>query len=390
MGTGLRSNSSRRIRRWHMVKIVLAFLIAGEIANLIIAVFFALSTKYIKSNYSNQATSESVWEIRQVVEVRRFGSRWVLSYRSRYPAWHPMQATGPPDTPVWGDIYSAWASLNPDDQEEWLQLEYEMPIEAVAITIYETYAPGALSRVEGITEDDRKIEIWRGIDPTPPTSSIGVSRIAVNPPAPLKSVRLHLASPQIPNWNEIDAVGLVDADGREHWAVRATASTTYASLSGSSSQGNPDEVLPSWSDLDHPRLPYLSGQRNYEHIVQVAFGWPLPTLAVEYELADIALGGTSAIFQVNGGFPTGRSLRKSAVAPGLAEMIPYLPLWSGLVVNMVFYAILLPTPFLVARFAIRFRRRLLGLCITCGYDLRGLDHEACPECGTGVRKFKPA
>ncbi len=30
------------------------------------------------------------------------------------------------------------------------------------------------------------------------------------------------------------------------------------------------------------------------------------------------------------------------------------------------------------------RRRQPGLCIKCGYDLRGADHEVCPECGGDV------
>jgi len=27
------------------------------------------------------------------------------------------------------------------------------------------------------------------------------------------------------------------------------------------------------------------------------------------------------------------------------------------------------------------RRRQPGLCLKCGYDLRGADHKVCPECG---------
>ena len=32
----------------------------------------------------------------------------------------------------------------------------------------------------------------------------------------------------------------------------------------------------------------------------------------------------------------------------------------------------------------RFSRRKRGRCIKCGYDLRGVEHEACPECGVEV------
>ena len=30
------------------------------------------------------------------------------------------------------------------------------------------------------------------------------------------------------------------------------------------------------------------------------------------------------------------------------------------------------------------RRKQPGLCITCGYDLRGADHKVCPECGAAL------
>jgi hypothetical protein len=50
-------------------------------------------------------------------------------------------------------------------------------------------------------------------------------------------IRIHLDSPAVAGWNEIDAVGLLDAEGTVHWAVQATASSTYA-----------DEVAPPCAD----------------------------------------------------------------------------------------------------------------------------------------------
>lgn len=48
-----------------------------------------------------------------------------------------------------------------------------------------------------------------------------------------------------------------------------------------------------------------------------------------------------------------------------------IPVWS--------IAITMGTP--IAWLWIRDRRRAPGLCLNCGYDLRGTDHAACPECG---------
>jgi hypothetical protein len=36
--------------------------------------------------------------------------------------WASAQATGPPNTPGFGDIQSAWASATPDATDEWLEL----------------------------------------------------------------------------------------------------------------------------------------------------------------------------------------------------------------------------------------------------------------------------
>jgi hypothetical protein len=48
-------------------------------------------------------------------------------------------------------------------------------------------------------------------------------------PITIVSVRIELASKDVPGWNEIDAVGLVDAtSGRFAWADAARASSTFA------------------------------------------------------------------------------------------------------------------------------------------------------------------
>ena len=42
---------------------------------------------------------------------------------------------------------------------------------------------------------------------------------------------------------------------------------------------------------------------------------------------------------------------------------------------------------LVNRFDRRNRRRRLGLCMCCGYDLTGNVSGVCPECGTGIERL---
>ncbi len=63
------------------------------------------------------------------------------------------------------------------------------------------------------------------------------------------------------------------------------------------------------------------------------------------------------------------------------RLLPLRPIWPGFGINTLFYAAIL-WPVILGPFALRrhFRRKR-GLCVSCGYDLRHADHEACPECG---------
>ena len=154
--------------------------------------------------------------------------------------WGPEQATGAPDTwPKSGDIETAWASKTPDGQREWLELTYDVPLRTFAVMIYETYNPGAVDRITGYDAEGKEIELWKGEDPTPAGSEKGISVIPLHSQFDVTRIRIYLDSPKVPGWNEIDAVGAIDATGHTHWAVSATASSTYADVIS-----QPVDVLP--------------------------------------------------------------------------------------------------------------------------------------------------
>ena len=139
--------------------------------------------------------------------------------------WSPEQATGAPDTPQAGDRSTAWASQTPDGDREWLKLEYAEPVVATRIDVYETYNPGAVERITVVTSRG-EVEVWRG-KASVLSEGKRVFRIDVVMTEPIREVTLYLDSPAVPGWNEIDAVGLVEAGGKTHWATEATASGTY-------------------------------------------------------------------------------------------------------------------------------------------------------------------
>ncbi|HEY8746404.1 MAG TPA: hypothetical protein VIM11_00410 [Tepidisphaeraceae bacterium] len=144
-------------------------------------------------------------------------------------AWGPEQATGAPDTwPKSGDIGTAWASKTPDGQPEWLELTYAEPMHPAAALVYETYNPGALTRITAIDADGKELELWAGADPTAAGSEKGISVVPLHAATEFKTIRIYIDSQKVPGWNEIDAVGLVNEKGETRWAVSAKASSTYA------------------------------------------------------------------------------------------------------------------------------------------------------------------
>ena len=61
--------------------------------------------------------------------------------------------------------------------------------------------------------------------------------------------------------------------------------------------------------------------------------------------------------------------------------IPLRPIWLGFLINCAFYAAVLWLVVCAPPLLRRTLRRNSGLCISCGYDLRGNTSHFCPECG---------
>lgn len=144
--------------------------------------------------------------------------------------WSPAQATGVPNTKSAGDQVTAWASRTQDEQKEWLELTYEKPVSATTIMIYETYNPGAISKVEFWRSDNKGSGFWIGdVGVIDQQKRILMVRVPENF-GEFDRVKLYLDSPAVPGWNEIDAVGLLGEDGKTHWAKSAKASSSYSEL----------------------------------------------------------------------------------------------------------------------------------------------------------------
>jgi hypothetical protein len=152
-------------------------------------------------------------------------------------SYGPEQLIGPPDVLNGGDSGNAWCSLGADDREEWCLCEYAEPTIPTAALVYANYNPGAVHRVTVFKLDGEEVEVWKGEDPTPAESAYGVSVIPFKVDYPVTRVKVYLDSVAIASWNEVDTIGLRDANGMIRWPVAAETSTTWARMSQSDTIG---------------------------------------------------------------------------------------------------------------------------------------------------------
>jgi hypothetical protein len=144
-------------------------------------------------------------------------------------AWGPEQATGEPNVANLGtDDPNAWASKTEDGDDEWLLLEYEELVQPTAVVIHETFNPGAVIKIGVFKLDGTEVEAWKGADPTAAGTVSGVSELELKVDFKTNRIKIYLDSKNVAGWNEIDAVGLRDKDGKVQWAKHAAASSTYA------------------------------------------------------------------------------------------------------------------------------------------------------------------
>ena len=143
------------------------------------------------------------------------------------------------------------------------------------------------------------------------------------------------------------------------------------------------DALPRWS---HLRRPDPNGGR--QDLVENGWGWPWISLSWTADRTFVAAASgqpsrlvTNVLKGIVVERPNGPGERIRA--------LPLRPYWTGFAINTIFYAAILWmlfAPFVLCRAIHRSRRRWLGRCLNCDYDLRGAGHDVCPECGLAVER----
>lgn len=128
----------------------------------------------------------------------------------------PEHATGAPD--IYPNTESgmgrSWTSYHRDAGLEALEVAWRKPVAARAIVIAETYNPGALVRIDDLTEPDAHITLWAPtiIDQakaiTEPGKPARVVHVALPEPRSIRRLRLVVQTNRFEGYHAIDAVGL--------------------------------------------------------------------------------------------------------------------------------------------------------------------------------------
>ena len=195
--------------------------------------------------------------VNPLVENCQFAAS-VVGFSSEFstPDWGAVQALGAPDLyPGYCDCSSAWASAAPDNQPEYLHLGFAVPQRINYVNVYETFAPGAVTAIEVKHPFTGQFEtVWSGAaSPAPPVSRLFTATFPVTP-YPVSEVRVQVASPDVPDYNEIDAVGMGyrDLAAASQWASAVHAvSSEYSPTGWSAAQAlGPPDVYPQYGDID--------------------------------------------------------------------------------------------------------------------------------------------
>lgn len=397
------------------------FLLLGAFATVMVCVALAATddlTTGVASSADGYVTDDR-WTVTRY--DRPAGVRIVSQY-SAGRNWSPGQALGPPDTPTGGDQVTAWASASSDGQREWLLLDFAVPVVPKSVRVYEMCSTGALDKVEVTKPDGTEVVAWTGVDPMPKAARIATSEVPLSGiDVPVSRVRLHFDSPNVPGWNEVDAVGLVAKDGTEQYAVGAQASSVYGAgtpFGGAAAFTGVANLVPSWSGIEIVKAPAaftLSADQAKQSsarkltVIAEARGWPMLALAGrKVEPAGASLQSIAQVYSgsYGGAMPSGPytasglggTVRGSPIYSGGAAVgnnkpvMLYRPIPLGFVVNTLvaatalwFLYALLTVP---RRFLVEVSRLRRGCCVVCGYDV-GYDFVGgCPECGWNRRDAK--
>ncbi|MCC7373721.1 MAG: hypothetical protein IT581_03625 [Verrucomicrobiales bacterium] len=94
----------------------------------------------------------------------QWASSAVASSEYRNGDYGAGQAAGPPDVRLAADSTKAWATKTADAGEEWLEVTFAQAVVARGVRVIQSYNPGAITRLDVISDSGAGATIWVGPD----------------------------------------------------------------------------------------------------------------------------------------------------------------------------------------------------------------------------------
>jgi hypothetical protein len=131
----------------------------------------------------------------------------------------------------------------------------------------------------------------------------------------------------------------------------------------------------------HEQSPFA----RLDRVVDDARGLPFLCLWHEIQATDEDPGrGVTPIYSTPGGIRLPSSKRFDCALT--IRALPFRPIWSGLVLNTLWWGLMWWGAPIELRSYVRYRRLKRGLCPGCGYDVGASYVAPCPECGFLMRR----
>lgn len=120
------------------------------------------------------------------------------------------KATGAPDVANFSDNGNAWTAKEPDGGIERLEVGFAKPVHATEIRVRQSFAPGAIIKVELLDTAGASHVVHEGVDSaTYDKYNFWFRKSFDRTPYQVAGARITLATNAVSSWNEIDAVQLI-------------------------------------------------------------------------------------------------------------------------------------------------------------------------------------
>ena len=120
------------------------------------------------------------------------------------------KATGAPDVANFSDNGNAWTAKEADGGIERLEVGFARPVHASEIRIRQSFAPGAIIKVELIDTTGAGHVVYEGVDAaTYDKYNFWFRKSFDKTTYQVAGAKITLATNAVPSWNEIDAVQLI-------------------------------------------------------------------------------------------------------------------------------------------------------------------------------------